>query len=186
VHRHTADRIYTHIRKRIIAFCKKEAPLGYGEHEVDESYFGGHRKGMRGRGAAGKVFVFGILKRNGKVYTTPVPDVQGKTLRAIIKQRVSSGSIIYTDSFGGYHGLITDDHKHHRINHQIEFVRVRRKYINGIENFSGFEKTKLRRHYGINRGHFFLSLKEMEFRFNNRNENILVLIRKILKSRTPF
>ena len=38
-----------------------------GEIEVDESYFGGHRKGKRGRGAAGKVAVFGLLKRNGQV-----------------------------------------------------------------------------------------------------------------------
>jgi transposase len=30
-------------------------PLWFGEIEVDESYFGGHRKGKRGRGAAGKI-----------------------------------------------------------------------------------------------------------------------------------
>jgi len=35
--------------------------------EVDESYFGGRWKGKRGRGAAGKVGVFGLLKREGKV-----------------------------------------------------------------------------------------------------------------------
>ncbi len=45
-----------------------------GEVEVDESYFGGQRKGKRGRGAAGKVAVFGLLKRNGKVYTVAVPN----------------------------------------------------------------------------------------------------------------
>ncbi len=38
-----------------------------GEVEADESYFGGQRKGKRGRGAAGKVAVFRLLKRNGKV-----------------------------------------------------------------------------------------------------------------------
>ena len=38
-----------------------------GEIEIDESYFGGTRKGKRGRGAAGKVAVFGMLKRQGKV-----------------------------------------------------------------------------------------------------------------------
>ena len=37
--------------------------------EIDECYFGGVRKGKRGRGAAGKVPVFGILKRGGRVYT---------------------------------------------------------------------------------------------------------------------
>jgi transposase-like protein len=40
-----------------------------GEIEADERYFGGVRKGKRGRGAAGKVAVFGLLKRGGKVYT---------------------------------------------------------------------------------------------------------------------
>ena len=34
-----------------------------GEVEADESYFGGRRKGKRGRGAAGKVPVFGLLMR---------------------------------------------------------------------------------------------------------------------------
>ena len=42
--------------------------------ELDESYFGGQRKGKRGRGAAGKVAVFGLLKRNGKVDTVTVPE----------------------------------------------------------------------------------------------------------------
>ena len=48
-----------------------------GEVEADESYFGGIRKSKRGRGAAGKIAVFGLLKRSGKVYTpsflTPKP-----------------------------------------------------------------------------------------------------------------
>ena len=40
-----------------------------GEIELDESYFGSIRKGKRGRGAGGKTAVFGLLKRNGRVYT---------------------------------------------------------------------------------------------------------------------
>ena len=60
--------------------CEKESPLG-GEVEVDESYFGCKRKGQRGRGAADKVPVFGILKRGDKVYTRIVEDVSMKTLQ---------------------------------------------------------------------------------------------------------
>ncbi len=56
-----------------------------GEIEADESYFGGARKGKRGRGAAGKIAVFGLLKRNGKVYTVAVPNTQSATLLPIIK-----------------------------------------------------------------------------------------------------
>jgi transposase len=41
-----------------------QKPLS-GEVEMDESYFGGKRKGSRGENS--KIPVFGILERNGKV-----------------------------------------------------------------------------------------------------------------------
>ena len=56
-----------------------------GEVEVDESYFGGVRKGKCGRGAAGKIAVFGLLKRNRKVYTAIIPKARTETLRPIIR-----------------------------------------------------------------------------------------------------
>lgn len=55
-----------------------------GSVELDESYFGGQRKGRRGRGAAGKVVVFGILKRNGRVYTVVVNNDKSDTLMPVI------------------------------------------------------------------------------------------------------
>ena len=70
VNRKTAA-FYFHRLREIIAFeleAENEAMFG-GEIEVDESYFGGKRKSKRGRGAAGKIPVFGLLKRGGKVYT---------------------------------------------------------------------------------------------------------------------
>ena len=169
VNRHSADRIFTLIRQGIARDCEKQNPLGKGEHEIDESYFGGQRKGRRGRGAAGKVPVFGIRERSGRVYTRPVPDVKAQTLKQIIRQKIPVGSTIYSDSFRSYDGLITDGYKHFRINHEKEFARGKRKHINGIENFWGFAKTKLRRYYGIPKERFFLYLKEMEFRFNYRH-----------------
>lgn len=52
--------------------------------ELDESHFGGTRKGECGRGAAGKVIVSGLLKRNGKVYIVIVPDSKSSTLMPVI------------------------------------------------------------------------------------------------------
>jgi transposase len=51
--------------------------------------------------------------------------------------------------------------------------------VNGIENFWGFAKTKLRRYYGIDRRHFHLFLKEMEFRFNDRHEDWVKKIKSL-------
>jgi transposase len=85
--------------------------------EVDESYFGGVRKGKRGRGAAGKIPVFGILKRGGKVYTVMIPDVRKDTLLPIIRQKVVPDSIVYTDSYPAYDVLDVSEFHHHRIDH---------------------------------------------------------------------
>ena len=105
-----------------------------GEIEVDESYFGGHRKGKRGRGAAGKVAVFGLLKRNGQVYTVAVPNTQTATLLPIIREQVKPDSIVYTDSYRSYDVLDVSEFSHFRINHSTHFAE-KHNYINRIENF---------------------------------------------------
>lgn len=58
-----------------------------GSIELDDSYFGGRRKGKRDRSAAGKVAVFGILKRRGKVFTLVVDNTKQKTLLSVIKRK---------------------------------------------------------------------------------------------------
>lgn len=179
IHRHSAARIYRVIRQCMAQDCERHTPLR-GEVEADESYFGGYRKGRRGRGAAGKVAVFGLLKRRGRVYTCPVPNVTRMTLRAIIHQKVPQGSTIYSDQLAVYDGLITQGYRHYRINHSKVFATGRRQHINGIENFWGYAKTKLKRYYGIPRSQFLLYLKEMEFRFNHRHEDLPRQIRRIL------
>ncbi|MDK4547784.1 IS1595 family transposase, partial [Kingella kingae] len=73
-----------------------------GDVEADESYFDGQRKGKCGRGAAGKVAVFGLLKRNGKVYTVTVPNTKTATLLPIIREQVKPDSIVYTDCYRSY------------------------------------------------------------------------------------
>jgi transposase len=181
VNRNTATRVYAEIRKRIAAACEGEALLD-GEVEADESYFGGHRKGKRGRGAAGKVIVFGLLKRSGRVYTRPVPNVTRATLRLIIRAKVPDGSTIFTDSLASYDGLITDGYKHYRIDHGREFARGKRNHINGIESFWSYAKLRLRRYHGIDRGRFFFFLKECEFRFNGRNENLAKKIKALFRN----
>ena len=93
-----------------------------GEIEADESYFGGHRKGKRGRGAAGKTAVFGLLKRNGKVYTVAVPNTQTATLLPIIREQVAPDSIVYTDCYKSYDVLDVSEFNHFRINHRTHFV----------------------------------------------------------------
>ena len=75
--------------------------------ELDESYFGAKRiRGKRGRGAGGKTIVFGVLKRGDKAYTEIVPDASKATLQKVIRGHIAIESVINTDGWRGYHGLI--------------------------------------------------------------------------------
>ena len=165
VNKNTAAYYFHRLRELICAAIDDETPF-HGEIEVDESYFGGKRKGKRGRGAAGKVPVFGILKRGGKVYTKVIPDARSDTLMNIMQHRIVPDSIVYTDAWRSYNALDVSDFRHYRINHS-ELFADRHNHINGIDNFWNQAKRHLRRFNGIPREHFPLFLKECEWRFNN-------------------
>jgi transposase len=165
VHRNTAAFYYHRLRQLICQAVEDSTPF-FGEIEVDESYFGGIRKGKRGRGAAGKVPVFGILKRGGRVYTKVIPDVRSSTLMRILEEKIVPDSIVYTDSLGSYNVLDVSAFHHVRINHTDQFVEGR-NHINGIENFWNQAKRHMRKFNGIPKEHFNLFLKECEWRFNN-------------------
>ena len=123
MHRNSAA-FYFHRLREVVAYepeAESEAMFG-GEIEVDESYFGCRQKGKRGRGAAGKIPVFGLLKHGGKVYTRVIPDAAGKTLVPIIERKVTPDSIVYSDSWLGYNALDVSSFKHFRINHSELFA----------------------------------------------------------------
>jgi transposase len=159
----TAITFYRNLR---ILIASKQASFELdGEVEADESYFGGVRKGKRGRGAAGKVPVFGLLKRGGKVYTVVVPNVKADTLVTIIHERVRPDSFVFTDHFGAYDALDVSGFHHVRINHSTDYA-LGINHINGIENFWNQAKRHMRRFNGIKKENFYLFLKECEWRFN--------------------
>ena len=183
LNRNTVNRILRLVRIRLAEYCEDQSPYS-GIVEVDESYFGARRvKGKRGRGAYGKTIVFGIFKRNGHVYTEIVPDCSKATLQAVIRGRVSLDSIINSDGWRGYNGLVDVGYeKHLRVEHGAnEFVRGK-AHINGIEGFWGFAKVRMAKFRGMNKSTFYLHLKETEFRYNHRNEDIYKIILKLCRN----
>ena len=137
------------LRERMAAACEAQAPYR-GEVEVDESYFGRRRvRGKRGRGAGGKTIVFGICKRNGHVYTEIVPDVKKRTLLAVIRGRVALESVMHTDEWRAYDGLVDLGYqKHFRVRHNTNVFATTTCHINGIESFWGTAKTRLMKRSG--------------------------------------
>jgi len=168
-------RKFMQFRKVIAEYCKKEVEKLNGELELDETYFGGKRKGKRGRGANNKAIAFGILERKGKVYTIIVENVSKETLMKAIQEKTHKGSVFYTDGFRSYASL-EQYGKHNIIRHDKDEFAQEKNHINGIEGFWSFAKERFHKYHGIDKRNYPLYLKEMEFRFNYRKDNLFKLL----------
>ncbi len=172
--RKLVNRYVLKIRKKLAAYCETTSKFS-GEVELDESYFGGRYKNdKRGRGTPNKVPVFGILKRNGKVYTQVIKNASKREIMPVIQGKIDKEATLYTDKWKAYDGLVFNGYEHKRINHSKEMVdkKDRKNHINGIENFWGWCKNRLKKFNGIKRDSFYLHIKESEFRFNYRNDDL--------------
>jgi transposase len=167
VNKSTAAFDFHRLRQLIHEATEEQTPFA-GEIEVDESCFGGRRKGKRGRGAAGKIPVFGLRKRGGKVYAKVIADTRGKTLKAIMERQIMPDSIVYTDTYSSYNVLDVAAFRHYRNNHSVAFAH-RGNHINGIENFGNPAKRHLRKFNGVPKEQFPLHLAECQWRFNQPN-----------------
>jgi transposase len=169
------------LRETIYQKALKELSTLSGQIEMDETMFGGKAPGKRGWGAAGKHMVFGLYQRNGKVLTFPIASRGRRDLVPLMTQHTKAGSLFYTDDWHAYASLKM------RGNH-VTITKDRgkpkgRDHINGIEGFWSYAKTWLYQYRGVPRKYFHLYLKEVEWRFNHRNENLVVLLRKLLSQR---
>ena len=191
IERKTINRWYNYIREAIYWYCEKEkAEVFKWEIELDESYFWPSRvRWKRWRWAWQKIKVFGLLKRNWKVYTQIVPNCKADSLLPIIRGKVDKESVINTDWWNAYNWLVDLWYKkHYRIHHwNNEFARWK-QHINWIESFWSFTKRRLAKFNGIKPDKFTLYLKECEFRFNCwlQNKNIYDQLKKLLKNYSNF
>ena len=174
--------IFGKIRRRLAEECERQSPFKNGEVEVDESYFGPHR--VRGkRGAGRKTIVFGLLKRDGCVYTEIVSDCKQATLQAIIRGRVAADAVIHSDGWRGYDGLVDVGYaKHYRVNHSANQFANGQSHVNGIESFWSFAKRRLQKFNGVPAATFHLHLKECEWRFNHRHNNLYRALLSLLRN----
>ena len=190
VNRNTVNRRFMMFRQLIYEHQMNEMKNFLGEVEVDESFFGpARRRGQTGRLKPGrgtqKQPVFGIYERGGRVYTEIVPDCSKKSLHPVIIGRVDPQSIIYSDDWRGYDGLVHVGYDRHiRINKEKAGFAHGRAHINGIEAFWSFTKRRLAKFNGV-RSTFDLHLKECEWRYRKDHmqleKELKILIRKAKK-----
>jgi transposase len=186
--RKTINRYYGLFRAAIHAHQRRQIAALVGVIECDESYFGPERpRGVlgprkRGRGTK-KQPVFGIFERGGRVFTEIVPDVKAKTLQDVIRGKISLESVVMTDGWKAYDGLVDVGYDKH-----LRIKKYRKEgspftdghvHVNGIESFWSYTKRRLARFNGV-KANFELHLKECEWRWGKDPETILADLQKLL------
>lgn len=180
-------RALTYVR---VAMQQAIPPVFRGTVEVDETYVGGHwrnrrhrpRGSPRGRGTTLKTPVFGILCRGGQVWAQVVPDISRATLQALIHRRVRPGSIVCSDTLGGYTGIATLGYVHRLVAHgQGQYRSGPGTHINGLEGFWGYLKRHLAAKGGIRRHRVPLYVAEYVWRYNHRQLSVADQVQQLMR-----
>lgn len=177
----TRERFYRLLRACCALVEDVREPFS-GTLECDETTFGGARHGKRGWGAAGKVIVFGLIKRNGHVKAMPIAAHDQAEVMRQIQAHTREGSLYYTDEWQAYATLkLRGDHVMIR---KEKGRPVGRDHINGIEGFWSYAKNWLYPFRGVPRQYFHLYLAEVCFRFNHRAQDLRPLLLRLMQSKS--
>ena len=129
------------------------------------------RAGSRaGGGAAPTARPSSSASSSGRATSIPRSSrtAQSPTLQGIIRGRVDPRTVINSDGWRGYHGLVDLGYGHVRVDHARDEFTKGTVHINGIEGFWGLAKVRLTPFKGLPKHTFHLHLKETEWRYNHR------------------
>ncbi len=163
----TAWRMFAQIRKLMAEDIDPFA----GPVEADETYVGGKYPGKRGRGAAHKTIVQGIVERKGQILATVVPDVKGATLIPNIEAHVLPGALVFTDELASYNKLGGKGYQHKRVHHAARVYVRGDAHTNTIEGFWSLVKRGIdgvNHQVGSNKLQGYVD--SYSFRWNHRDD----------------
>ncbi len=180
----TAHKAFHLIRQSIIAHSGNGDSLSDGKVEAKETYFENRREGHRAKNSKTGFPVFGILERKGLVKVEPLQDVGAEAVFNLRVRAVRKGSIVYTDRWGRYDALMFCGYKH--FSGYVRRFSREDVYMSGMDGFLSYAEEKMMKFHGVSKGKFPLYLKEMEFRYNHRQESIFSTLVRYLCDLRPM
>jgi len=187
------------LQKRIRQAMKDEDCILSGIIEIDETYVGGsisnknyftklksgkyHKTGMEHM-----VPVLGMIQRKGKIILKVLEKASGNEIKPYIKTKVTSGSTIITDGFGGYYGLNDHFENHIILNHSKYKRSISQYNTSTLEGFWTLVKRSfIGQYHKISRDHLQDYLNELAFKYNNRKTNMFnLLVTNLLEPKYAF
>jgi transposase-like protein len=169
-----------HLIRQHMGMNDGDPTLG-GHVEADETYMGGRRKGLRGRGATGKAVVLGMAERGGNIVTRHIPRASKAEIFDHITNSVEPESTISTDEWRGYETLNKEGYRHGTVCHGKGQWRSGPHHTNTLEGYwSLLKRSILGTHVHVSRKHLAKYLDEFEFRYNLRHSPQAMFDRLVL------
>ena len=170
---------YKYFREKIVQYQWNTFQLLKIENDGDDSYFVGYFKYLKCSSKSNEIEVLGLLERKKQIFITMFEKLKASDYPIIIK--TTKTGIIRSSNTYPLTGYLLSKffYKDFTINHILEFAD-RVKYLNRFERFWSYTKKQLLKYRGISKSNLYLYLKEIEFRYNNRNSNIFNLLNKII------
>lgn len=177
--------IFLKIRARITEICETDAPF-----RVDnESRGSGIKIGSITESCGdeidtvSKYVAFGIHRRGDQIYTEIAPNCTRRILQQASRGRLNLSDVVNSEGWKGYDGLVdVNQARLYRMNSTDAITGETTNVINNVDSFWSFAKRRLVQFNGIHKHTFYLHLKETEFRFNYRRDNLYRILLKVLRS----
>jgi transposase len=178
-----------HELRKLMASADFQGPLGgEGKHvEMDETLIGApQRRDIRRRKGTNKTMMFGIVERDGKLRSGPIPNAWLNTLENVARNNVKRGTTISTDEWQGYNDLHLLGMKHDTVKHSAkEYVRGD-VHTNTIEGYFGHFKRAVRgTHVHVSPKHLWKYAAEFAYRRNFRHSHALMFDRLVAAFALP-
>lgn len=179
INRNTVNRYLNEIRERIVEFSEQYAPFTEEMAEERELFFDStvteHDEIEQADNLGTKLANnLGILKRRGKVYVDMLANCTAAKLRSILQGKAAEEVTVHAVEVKSEDGFVAVGYDHDKS------YANKPSYVENLDNFWQFVKNRTGKFQGLAKHKTYLHLKESEFRFNFRNDDIYDVMLKLI------
>ena len=171
----TAWRIFKQIR----AMLAEDITLEVSSVEIDATFVGGKAKNMHkakrdklgGRGTVGKIPVFGMVERKGRVVATVVSEESRNAVLPQVREKILPRSMVYSDEHSAYDPIQSMGYQHRRVHHAAKVYVQGDAHTNTIEGFWSLVKRGIGGvNHAVSEQYLQSYVNEYAFRYNRRDQ----------------
>jgi transposase len=183
ISRITVNAYFKLIRTHIAKFCEERNPFHFTNGTV--SYHASENGTVASNGTVSKKSFYGIFKNDETIHTDKIANIDAEWMYDWLKGKTEGDKdIIEKYRLHVYNGIADfNSIRLYRINEAVPGVSRGKSHVDEIDMFWGMLKSRLIKFRGLNSGTLYLHVKETEFRYNYRENDLFELLMEILHKR---